>query len=187
MELSSAWYNTYAWESRFPFQALLLRKKSGPLSLFEPEALQLMDRAIVWLECHFKDKGYALPPRPEGTRAELFLLLSHFQIVQSLMRDTGPTDLRLSHPFNSVTSLFLKRCPPPPDTEGGVYLPPPTSTLDDVKAAFRITVLAEPLPHVLDWNPVFVDGSVFRRMKQTLSEDHDLFEESERRFDKAAA
>ena len=182
---ADTWYETYAWASRFHFKTLLRRGvRRNPLMLFEPEAIQLMDRALAWLECYIRHKGFAKPPRPEGTRAELFLLLSHFQIVHSLMRDTGPTDLRSSRPFMHVSRLFVSVCPPPPEADGAPYVALQHANSTEV---FRRIVMTEPLPHALDWNPVYVDGSVFRRMKETLAEDYDLLEEGAQSFERAAA
>jgi hypothetical protein len=186
------WYTTYAWRSCFPFREMLCDNLGGnPLALFEPEAIQLMDRAITWLECYFEHKGYARPPRPRGTRAELFLLISHFQIVHSLLVDSGPTDVRLSRPVMDVARLFHTACPPPPENVEAVaadaYVVPSTATHAETREAFRRAVLSEPLPSALDWNPIYVDSSVFRQMKQTLTEDHELYEQTARRFQQAAS
>ena len=188
--MAEKWYTTHAWRSCFPFRELLCDGLGGgPLALFEPDAIRLMDRAITWLECYFEHKGYAKIPRPRGTRAELFLLLSHFQIVHSLLCDSGPTDVRLSRPFTDVARLFHAACPPPqenPESTAGAYVVPPSATPSDARDAFRRAVLSEPLPYALDWNPIFVDGSVFRQMKQALAEDHAVYEQSARRFQTAA-
>jgi hypothetical protein len=186
------WYTTYAWRSCFPFREMLCDGLGGsPLALFEPDAIQLMDRAITWLECYFEHKGYTKIPRPRGTRAELFLLLSHFQIVHTMLVDSGPTDVRLSRPVMDVARLFQTACPPPPENVDAVmadaYVPPSTASQAETREAFRRAVLSEPLPYALDWNPIYVDGSVFRQMRQTLSEDHEVYEQSARRFQKAAS
>ena len=184
--MEAPWYETYAWRSCFPFQTLLREgSPRSPLALFEPDALRLMDRALTWLDCYLQHKGYAKPPRPEGTRAELFLLLSHFQIVHSLLCDSGPTDVRRSRPAMDIARLFNGVCPPPDDdteTAADAYVVPHAETHADKREAFRRAVLSEPLPYALDWNPLYVDASVFRQMKQTLADDHELYEEGRRRF-----
>lgn len=161
---------SYAWKSFFPFEKIMAAgaASENPLYFMEPRTLQLLDRVVVWLECYFRHKGYALPPTPQGTCAELFLLVCQFQIVHGMVYDRLENPTRL---LKDVGVEFGMRCPPPAEEADDDL------AVESSEATMRHALTKKRkrcAQRSMDWDPLHVATSVYRDIKNELRCVEDL-------------